>query len=98
MRLVTGGVAPAGDASDSHDVDFEIWAADTAEEATKKADTGTNPQIAGTISAPGYRRGNRMRKSLKGAYAVIKLKNTTAAQSWAYEKLFIDIKPAGNLP
>jgi len=74
-----------------------VWTAKSAEAVIEKLLADTSPDIAGTITAPGRRRGGDIRKKIKNVYMGIKLQNDTATKTWAFEQLLIDLKPSGRL-
>lgn len=95
--ITAGGGLSGGNQTDSDDITYDVWVANSAEEILEKLYADTNPNIAGTITAPGRRRGGDIRKKIKGVYMGIKLQNDTAAETWALEQLLIDLKQSGRL-
>ena len=97
LDLISAGGAANGSQSDSNDVDCELYVAKSAEEIIEKLSAGTNPNFSKTLKAPGRRRGNNVRRKLRGVYVGIKLQNDTAAETWGFEQLLIDAKKSGRL-
>ena len=95
--VLAGGGLSGGSQSDSDDVTYDMWIANSAAKILEQLSADTAPRIAGTFTAPGRRLGSIVRKKIKGMYAGIKLQNDTAAQTWAFEKLIADFKPSGRL-
>jgi hypothetical protein len=87
MSITTG--------TDTDGVTYDIHVADSAEEVVDDSLSGATPLHTGTISS-----GNRvqqLRPRSRGAWMGIKLENTTASETWQFEKLVADIKPAGDI-
>jgi len=97
LNCITAGGASGGSQSDSDDITYDVWVAKSAEEILEKLSADANPNISGTITAPGRRRGGDIRKKIKNVYVGIKLQNNTADETWAFEQLLIDLKPSGRL-
>ena len=71
--------------------------AKTAEEIIEKLSAGTTPNVLKTFRAPGRQRGNVIKQKLKGVYAGFELRNSTAAETWGFEQLLVEAKPAGRV-
>jgi hypothetical protein len=87
MSITTG--------TDTDGVSYDIHVADTAEEVVDDIAASTTPLHTGTISS-----GNRvqqLRPRARGAWMGIKLVNSTLTESWQFEKLIADFKPAGDI-
>ena len=95
LDCVTAGAKPSGDASDSSPITYDVFVGDSAEQVIKKVAADTAPSIAGTIAAPGRRRGGIKRRKVSGVYMSVKLQNNTAAQTWGFEQLIVDLKDFG---
>ncbi len=95
LNLITAGSATGS--SDSNNVACKVYVAKTAEEIVKKLSAGTTPNVLKTFKAPGRQRGNTIKQKLKGVYAGFELRNSTAAQSWGFEQLLVEAKPAGKV-
>jgi len=97
LNCVTAGGASGGSESDSDNINFEVYTANSAEEVIEKLYSGSNPNAAGLIQAPGRQRRGNMRRKIKGVYVGIKLKNDNASETWGFEKLLIELKNSGRL-
>lgn len=95
LNLITAGSATGS--SDSNNVACKIYVAKTAEEIVEKLLAGTTPNVLKIFKAPGRQRGNTIKQKLKGVYAGIELRNSTAAQTWGFEQLLVEAKPAGKV-
>lgn len=95
LTCVTAGGATGGSQSDSDDITYKIFTANSAEEVIEKLVANTNPNIAGTIKAPGRQRGNNIRRKIKGVYMGLKLQNNTVAETWGFEQLMLDFRQSG---
>ena len=79
----------------SNPLDYELYTAKTAQKVIASAlDDATDPHTAGTILAG---MSSTIRPRCKGAYLILKLSNTVADRSWAFEKITGQIIPAGVL-
>jgi hypothetical protein len=97
ISIITGGSASGTTEPDSDDVDYKVYVADTAAGVIDKIKAGSAPIFAGTILAPGWRRGSCQRQSARGTFAGIKLGNDTKDESWILECLVMGKKPSGRL-
>ena len=95
LEVITAGGASDGTQADSSNVSFRIFVADTAEELLEKLGANTDYRVAGTIIAPGRPKGAKVRKRFRGMFLGIRLWNSTAAQTWAINKIIGTIKKAG---
>ena len=84
-----------GSQSDSDDVDFKVYTARTSEQVLERLYANTNPKFAGTFEGPGNIRGTTRRQTVRDSYLGLRLQNTTAGESWAFEDLFIHLKNSG---
>ena len=97
LNLVSAGGAASGSQSDSDNVVFSVFTAKSAAEVIEKLSANTGPNFAGTFSAPGIRMGKTRNQKAKGVYLGIRLYNNTAAESWAFEKMYGTVTPSGRL-
>lgn len=97
LDLITAGGASGGSESDSSDVTCKIFTAKSAEEIVEKLYVGTTPNASKVLKAPGRQHGATMKRKIRGVYAGIELRNSTAAQSWGFEQLLVTAKPAGKV-
>jgi len=96
LSIITGGVSGAGGTeTDSDDIYYKIYAADTAAKVIEDLRAGATPKVSGTIAAPGWRRGSIINKKVRGAFAGIKLGNNTADEGWLLECLVPIKKSSG---
>jgi hypothetical protein len=81
--------------TDTDGVDYDIYVKDSAEEIVDDVQAIATPHFTGNIAA-----GNRvqqLRPRSRGAWIGMKLQNDTAAETWQFEKMIADIKPAGDI-
>jgi hypothetical protein len=97
LSLITGGGGSDGTETDSDDVYYKIYTADTAAKIVEDLRAGATPRIGGTIAAPGWRRGSTINKKIRGVFAGIKLGNNTKDEGWLFECLVPTKKPSGRL-
>jgi len=95
LDLITAGGTSGGSESDSDDIICKVFVDKTAESIIEKLSAGTTPNVLKTFKAPGRQRGYIIKQKVKGIYAGIELRNSTAVQTWGFEQLLIDAKPAG---
>lgn len=96
LNIVSAGGGISGHQSDSDDVYYRIFSADSAEALIEKLYANTVPNITGEFKIPGKQSGT-LRKKLNGSYLGIKIGNNTLAETWAFEQLLYDLKPSGKL-
>jgi hypothetical protein len=91
--LILGG---GGSAPESDGASYEFYTGKSAQEVVKKMAAGTPIAVAGSVAGSGRKRETFKRK-IRGVYCGIKVKNITAAQTWAMEQALITIAKAGRL-
>ncbi|NOQ21592.1 MAG: hypothetical protein GQ565_02930 [Candidatus Aegiribacteria sp.] len=88
--VVLAGGASGGSATDSDDVSVQVWAEDVAETVLEKLYSGGSTKLSFTFGGPGRKRGGKRRRGVRGAYAGIKIGNSTAGETWGFEKILLD--------
>jgi len=96
INIVSAGGESGGSESDSNDIDFSVFTARTSENVIEDAAAGTS-KLSGTFSSPGYQKGNKDRRKVRGKFGAVKVGNDTAAETWGFEKLTLDIKQIGRV-
>jgi hypothetical protein len=86
-----------GSSADSDDVTYKIFTDRTADGLIKKLKANTSPRVSGTIISPGRPRGSMKKQKVKDVYAGIRLENSTADETWGYEKIFINAVQKGRI-
>ncbi|MCK5607322.1 hypothetical protein KAR91_35895, partial [Candidatus Pacearchaeota archaeon] len=86
INIVSAGGESDGGESDSDDIDFSVFAARTSENIIEDV-TAAASKLSGTFSSPGYQKGNRDRRKVRGRFGAVKIGNDTAAETWGFEKL-----------
>jgi hypothetical protein len=94
--ITTGGLS-TGSLTNSSALNLSAWVGLSSDEIVEKLDANASPNLAGTIIAPGRRRGGTIRRPVRGAYAGIRLGNDTASQTWGLEHLILDGGSAGRI-
>jgi len=97
MNIVSAGGLGAGSEADSSDIDFKAWTGLSADEVTEKLIANTSPQIGGSTTMPGRRRGDTIRRKARGAYFGLRIGNDTASETWGLEKVLVNIKEKGRI-
>ena len=83
-------------ASDSSDVDYEVYAANSSDSLLKQFASGV-ARITGMFKAAGRRRGTTRGQRVRGAYVGIRLKNYRVGETWGFEKLLLSMFRGGRL-
>ena len=86
--ILAGGAS--GSLTDSNDATVQVWAEDVAETLLEKFIAGTSPKLSMTFDGPGRARGGKRRRGVRGAFAGIKIGNSTISQTWGMEKILLD--------
>ena len=94
---VPAGGTTVGSLTNSSDIDWKLWTAETADELVEKLLANTSPKIAGTMVALGSIRGARKRREVLGMYMGIRLGNDTLNETWSLERLQVNIRQGGRL-
>lgn len=95
INIVSAG-GESGGLSDSDDIDFSVFAARTSENIIEDV-TAVASKLSGTFSSPGYQKGNKDRRKVRGRFGAVKIGNNIAGETWGFEKLTLDIKQIGRV-
>jgi len=95
INIISAGGESSG-LSDSNDIEYSVYTARTSENVIEDV-TAAASKLSGTFSSPGYQKGNKDRRSVRGRFGAIKIGNDTAAQTWGFEKLTLDVKQIGRV-
>ena len=95
IDVTLAGGAANGSETDSDNVDYKVFTADTAAGLIEKLVANSTPAFAGTITGPGRRRGSKQTQSVRGVYAGIRLGTNNATKRWIFECVDIGQKPTG---
>jgi len=93
INAITAGGAAAGDFSDTDSADYSVYVGDDAETVLEDIKDGATAFATGTWEGTGKQTKNRIRA--RGYWYGIKLRNNTALETWAMDKIYADIIPAG---
>ncbi|MCK5608887.1 hypothetical protein KAR91_43845 [Candidatus Pacearchaeota archaeon] len=96
INIVSAGGESGGGESDSNDIDFSVFTARTSENIIEDVTAATS-KLSGTFNSPGYQKGNKDRRKVRGRFGAVKIGNDTAAETWGFEKLTVDIKQIGRV-
>ncbi|KKN68768.1 hypothetical protein LCGC14_0447880 [marine sediment metagenome] len=98
VNIISAGGLSGGSESDSDDVNYSIFAARTSENVIEAVEASpATPKYSGTFSSPGYQKGNKDRRKIRGRFGAIKIGNDTATETWGFEKLTLDVKQIGRV-
>ena len=89
----SGGVPPAH--ADSDGVTYGIFTADDAETLIEGIKDGATPKVTDTLSGPG--RKTRIRPRVRGAYGGILFSNSTEDETFAINRVLVDVQEAGRI-
>ena len=95
MTFHSAGGAANGAFSDSDGFSWELHTADDAETCLEDITDGATAFTSGTVSGTG--RSGRKRPKMRGAYAGLKLYNSTASETFAINSVLYDIQGAGSI-
>ena len=85
------GGASSGTFSDTDQVDYAIYSGPDAETVLEDIKDGATAQTSGTLSGTG--RQNKIRDRVRGTYLALRLSNSTAAKTWALNRVSATIEP-----
>ena len=97
LNVVTAGGGTGGSQSDSDDIDFKIFVDLSAEAVIERMVANVTPSFAGVAKATGRQRGGTKRQKAKGAFVGIRIGNSDSGETWGFEKLDINARPAGRI-
>jgi len=95
LTIELAGGASGTTFANTDNVSYEIHIGDDAETVIENILDGATAFTSGTLSGTG--RKARIRTKVRGAFLGIKLYNSTATETWAINKIFGEIKPAGKI-
>ncbi len=94
VNIVSAGGESGG--LDSDDIEYSLYAARTSENVIEDV-TAAAYKLTSTFSSPGYQKGNIDRRKVRGRFGAVKVGNDTAAETWGFEKLTLDVKQIGRV-
>jgi hypothetical protein len=95
MVFDLGGGASGGDFSDTDAVSYELHKGKDAETVLENIKDGATAFKSATLTGPG--RQNKIRPRMRGAFIGVKLYNSTAAQTWAINRILFNSIKAGDV-
>ena len=95
LTIELSGGASGGSFPDTDGVSYEIHVGKDAETVIEDIKDSATAFTSGTLSGTG--RKARIRTKVRGAWLGIKFYNSTATETWAVNKIFGEIKPAGKI-
>jgi hypothetical protein len=93
---ILAGGATGGSQSDSSNVTWYIYVGNSPEDVMEKVAANTYV-VSGTLKGPGYVKGNKSMRRVRGKFGAIRLRNNSASQTWGFEEIEISIEPVGRL-
>ena len=95
LNVYLGGTSLGSESVASDGVSYEVFVGESIEEVYKSIVDGDTPADSGTITNAG--RSSRKTVYGRGAYAVIRIFNSTISETWTLNKLNGVIEPAGRI-
>jgi len=95
MVIESAGGAAAGALSDTDGFTWELFRGDDAEEVLEDIMDGATAFTSGTVTGVG--RKNKLRPRMRGAYMGLKLSNSTAAETWAVNRILYGVSKSGKV-
>jgi len=95
MVIESAGGAAAGSMSDTDGFSWELFRGDDAEEVLEDIMDGATAFTSGTVTGVG--RKNKLRPRMRGAYMGLKLSNSTAAETWAVNRILYGVSKSGKV-
>ncbi len=93
----TAGGQSGGGLTDSSAPTLNMWVGLSSDEIAEKLVANTSPNLAAIIAAPGRNRGAAIKRPVRGAYAGIRVGNSTATETWGLERIVLEGKKAGRI-
>ena len=90
IDVVLSGGASGGSEDNSDDAYMYVWAEDGSGELYEKLIAGTGYKLSTTFSGPGRKHGGKRRRGVRGAYAGIRIGNSTVSETWGFEKMILE--------
>ncbi|MDD3092241.1 MAG: hypothetical protein PHG80_11500 [Methanoregulaceae archaeon] len=95
MTIVNAGGSAGGEFADSGSIEYAFYPGESAEQVVEDVYDGTAPHTSGSVSAVG--RNNRVRSRVRGAYVGLKLGNSVAGETWALERVDLEVDAKGRI-
>lgn len=93
----TAGGGSGGTEADSDDITYKIFSGRSAGDVAEKIEANVNPRVSGILQAPGRPLGRAKKRKVRGAYAGIRLENTTAAETMSIDRLIVNTQEKGKI-
>jgi hypothetical protein len=93
---ILAGGATGGSQSDSSNVTWYMYVGNSPEQVMEKVAANTYV-VSGTLKGPGYVKGNKSMRRVRGKFGAIRLRNNSASQTWGFEEIEFSIEPVGRL-
>lgn len=97
LNVVTTGDEGSGSSADSNDITYKIFTSRSADDVIKNLKANSSQKVSGTISSPGRPHGSMHKRKVAGVYGGIRLHNSTASQTWGFEKLSLNVIQKGRI-
>lgn len=93
---ILAGGETNGSQSDSNNVTWYVYVGKSPEEVMENVAVD-NYVTSGILKGPGYVKGNKSLRRVRGRFCAIRLRNNSASQTWGFEELEVSIEPVGRL-
>ncbi|KKN17999.1 hypothetical protein LCGC14_0960250 [marine sediment metagenome] len=95
LTIELAGGASGGAHADTDGVSYDIYSADDAETLIEDIKDGATAKVTAALSGTG--RKTRIRPRVRGAYVGIKFSNSTASETFAINRVLVDVREAGRV-
>lgn len=95
LTIELAGGAASGTFSDSDAVTYSLYKGNSAETILEDIYDGATAFTSGILTGTG--RSNNIRPRMRTAFLGLKFSNSTASQTFAINKVTVDVKPVGNI-
>lgn len=95
MTIINAGGSSGGAFSDSDSIEYAFYSGESAEQVVEDVCNGAAAHTSGVISGVG--RNDRIRSRIRGAYVGLKLGNSSAGETWALERVDLEVDAKGRI-
>ena len=97
IEAFTTGGGSGGTEVDSNDIAYKLFTDRSAGAVAEAVDANSGEKVSGTFQATGRPRGRRKRQKVRGAFAGIRLANSTAGEKISFDRLVVNTVKKGRL-
>jgi hypothetical protein len=97
IEAFTAGGGSGGTEKDSNDISYKLFAGRSAGKVTEDMVANSGEKVSGTFQATGRPRGRRKKQKVRGAFGGIRLGNSTAGQTFSFDRVEVKAKKKGRM-